>query len=585
MKGLGFVSTTTSNTNTGSQTDLINTDFVPADVDAGNWDVLKPYFKALRDRVINSVGDLEQWLLDRSELEASISEAGANRYIAMTCNTEDKEIEQAFLEFVENIEPKVKPEGFALDQKYVACPFRKELDQDRYQVIDRDTEAEVKLYRDENVALETELAKLDQQYNKICGAMTVEFDGEEKTMPQMATFLQKTDRAVRQSAWEGIAERRAADVEKINDIFDKMVKIRHTIAQNAGFDNYRDYMFEKMHRFDYTPADCEAFHQACEELVVPLQRKINAERKMQLDVESLRPWDLAVDVKGRDPLTPFDGADELVDGSERIFQKVDARLGNMFARLREPGCLDLDSRKGKAPGGYQYSRDRSRQPFIFMNAAGMQRDVETMLHEGGHAFHSILSETEPLLHYRHAPMEFAEVASMSMELTAHPFLTEFYSDDEAQRAVREHLEGVVNTLPWIATIDAFQHWLYTHPDHTRSEREAHWLSLLDRFGPAIDHEGYEQHRPNAWHRQLHLFGVPFYYIEYGIAQLGALQLWLQYKQDTGKAIQNYCDALALGGSKPLPQLFEAAGMKFDFGPNAVKSLIAEVENELNTLPA
>ena len=563
---------------------LIDTSFVPADLDAGSWEVIEPYFQALLDRPLNSVADLERFLLDRSELESAISESGADRYINMTCHTDDEEAKKAFLDFVENIEPKVKPIGFELDKKYIACPFRSELDQDRYLVLDRDTKADVEIFRDENVPLETELSKLSQQFSEVSGAMSVEFDGEEKTMPQMATYVQKTDRAVRESAWRAMADRRLHDVDRLNDIFDEMIKIRNKVAVNAGFDNYRDYMFHSMHRFDYTPSDCERFHEACEKAVVPVARKLNEERKETLGVDTLRPWDLAVDVKGREPLRPFKTADELVDGVERIYHKMEPSLSAMFRRLREPGCLDLSTRKGKAPGGYQYNRDRKRQPFIFMNAAGMQRDVETLLHEGGHAFHSILSETEPLLHYRHAPMEFAEVASMSMELTAHPFMNEFYTEEEAGRAVREHLEGVVSTLPWIATIDAFQHWIYTNPDHSRTDREKKWLELTERFGPAVDYAGIEKYRPNAWQRQLHLFEVPFYYIEYGIAQLGALQLWLQYKDNPKQAIDNYKRALSLGGSKPLPQLFQTAGLRFDFGPETVKTLLAAVEDDLKTIP-
>jgi oligoendopeptidase F len=375
------------------------------------------------------------------------------------------------------------------------------------------------------------------------------------------------------------------DVDRFNDIFDEMIKLRHQCARNAGFRNYRDFVFKKMHRFDYTPRHCEDFHEACEKAVVPLLRRLNRERQELLGVDSLRPWDLAVDVRGREPLKPFDSPAELVDRTERIFRRMDESLGRLFARLREPGCLDLETRKGKAPGGYQYERDRSRQPFIFMNAAGVHRDVDTMLHEGGHAFHSMLSEHEPLLHYRHPPMEFCEVASMSMELTAHPFMSEFYDEADANRAVREHLEGVIATLPWIATIDAFQHWLYTNPEHSRSERESKWIDLTDRFGPAVDHSGIETYRPNSWQRQLHLFGVPFYYIEYGIAQLGALQLWLQYKNDRAKAIANYRHALSLGGARPLPELFKAAGLRFDFGPETVRTLVAAVEDDLQALPA
>lgn len=561
------------------------TDFVPADLDASQWANLEPLYRALLDRELKCVGCLEQLLLDRSELDAAASEAFGTLYIAMTCDTEDEAKKKGFLDFVENVQPQLKTIGFELDKKIAASPHRGDLDPERYGVLLRDIEADVELFREENVPLQTEDTKLGQQYSEICGAMMVEFQGETYTMPQMAKFAQDTDRAVREESWRAVAERRSQDREKLDALFDEMVKLRHQIALNAGFENYRDYMFKVKHRFDYTSRDCEAFHQAAEEVCVPLQRQLGRERAQELGVDPLRPWDLAVDVKGRDPLRPFEGADELIEKTSKLFHRLHGDLGGLFEKLRDGVSLDLDSRKGKAPGGYQESLDRQRKPFIFMNAAGLQRDIVTMVHEAGHAFHSLLSREDPLLHYRHAPLEFCEVASMTMELMAYPYLGEFYADAEAARAKREHLEGLVTILPWIATIDAFQHWIYTHPQHTREERTSKWLELRTRFGHDVSWEGLEEHLEAIWHRQLHLFEVPFYYIEYGIAQLGALQLWLKSKANEDAAIKLYQDALALGGSRPLPQLFEAAGLTFDFGPETVKTLMDEVKSELASLPA
>jgi len=381
-----------------------------------------------------------------------------------------------------------------------------------------------------------------------------------------------------------VAERRYQDHERISDVFDEMLELRQKIAHNAGFDNYRDYMFKAKHRFDYTPADCEAFHRAAEEVCVPVMREVNRERAAALGVDPLRPWDLAVDIKGRDPLRPFKSADELVDRTSRLFHRMGTQLGELFDRMRTGDRLDLESRKGKAPGGYQYQRDKSRETFIFMNAAGLHGDLKTMVHEAGHAFHSMLSEHDPLVHYRHAPIEFAEVASMSMELLSFPYLDAFYSDDEAARAKRNHLEGLATMLPWVATIDAFQHWLYTNPGHSRNERQAQWESLVDRFGADVSWEGLEHYRAVGWQRQLHLFEVPFYYIEYGIAQLGALQIWSRYRRDRAGAIEAYKHALALGGSRSVPELFEAAGARFDFGPDTLGRLVDEVRGELDRLP-
>jgi len=367
-----------------------------------------------------------------------------------------------------------------------------------------------------------------------------------------------------------------------------MLDVRGRIAGNAGLPDYRAYVFKAKHRFDYGPEECAAFHRAAEELVVPLVAELNRERAELLGVDRLRPWDLAVDVHGRDPLRPFSGADDLIDRSSRLFHRLesgDAGLGALFDTMRDGTSLDLEARPGKAPGGYQQSLDRRRRPFIFMNAAGTQRDVDTMIHEAGHAFHSMLCSGDPIRDYRHAPIEFAEVASMSMELLAHPYLDEFYSDAEVDRARRTHLEGIIRFLPWCATIDAFQHWLYTNPGHDLEARTARWLELQDRFAPGIDWSGLEDARAAGWHRQLHIFEVPFYYIEYGIAQLGALQLWLQSREDEGRALANYRAAMTLGGSKPLPELFAAADLEFDFGPATVRRLVEAVREELAALPA
>lgn len=558
--------------------------FVPADLDATRWENLQPLYQALLDRPLRCDGCLQQLILDRSELDAAASEAHANLYINMTRHTDDEAIKSAYLAFVENVEPKLKEIGFELDKKIARSPHVSKLDQRRYGVLLRNLKANVDLFRPENIPLQTEETKLAQQYEETCGAMTVIFRGEEKTLPQMGKYTEETDRATREEAWRLVAERRYRDLEKIDGLFDHMVKLRHQIARNAGFDNYIEFAFKQKHRFDYTPADCVQFHRAAEEICVPVLRQLNRERAAELNLDSLRPWDLAVDLKGRAPLRPFERADDLINKTSRLFHEMNPLLGKMFDSLRQGDCLDLESRKGKAPGGYQYNRDRMRKPFIFMNAAGLHRDLETMIHEAGHAFHSILCESDPLVEYRHSPTEFAEVASMGMELMSIPYWKSFYNEDDAARAIRIHLEDVSRLLPWVATIDAFQHWIYTHPQHSRAERAAYWLELDRRFGPDLDWSGLEHFRETQWHRQLHPFTVPMYYIEYGIALLGALQLWLQFRRDRHKAIENYRAALSLGGSRPLPELFAAAELKFDFGPGTMRSLMDEVQGELSTLP-
>ena len=554
-------------------------------LDATKWSNIEPYYQDFLKQEIDSAETLEAWLLELGKFGAYVGETGAMLYVEMTCDTENEEIKQAYLDFVENVQPELSKIGDLLNRKLAESPFADELDSEEYNVLLRDTRMDLALFREENIPIYTELTKLGQRYNEICGAMTVEFDGEERTMQQMGKYLQVSDRETRENAYRTVGERRFQESEKIDDIYEEMIALRQQVAQNAGYDNFRDYIFDAKHRFDYSPDDCKAFHDAVEAICVPLKRDVDDERRQNLNLESLRMWDMGHDVHGREPLKPFTKVEEMVAGTSRMFHRLSPELGVFFDSLRDGTSLDLDSRKGKAPGGYQVQRDHSRKPFIFMNATGLQRDLETMVHEAGHAFHSIYADDLPLIDYRNAPLEFCEVAAMSMELLTHDFLDEFYSEEDAQRAVREHLEGIVSILAWIATIDAFQHWVYTNPNHSRAERHAKWLELGDRYGSVLDWSGFEDWRNVGWQRQLHLFSYPFYYIEYGIAQLGALQMWLQYKESPEIALSNYAKSMRLGGSRPLPNLFEAGGMSFDLGRSTVQGLIDAVRDELAKLPA
>ena len=553
-------------------------------VDATQWSELEPYYQNFLNREIDSANALEDWLLELGRFDAYVSETGSMLYVNMTCDTENEEVKQAYLDFVEKVQPELAKISDLLNRKLAECPHADELDPVEYNVLLRDTRMDLALFREENIPLGTELTKLGQRYNEICGAMTVEFDGEERTMQQMGKYLQVNEREIRENAYTTVGERRFLNSEEIDELYEMMIELRHQVANIAGYENFRDYIFDAKHRFDYTPADCEAFQDAVENICVPLMRDVDEERRQTLNLESLRMWDLGNDVHGREPLRPFTEVDEMVSGTSRMFHRLSPELGEFFDSLRDGTSLDLDSRKGKAPGGYQLQRDYSRKPFIFMNATGLQRDLETMVHEAGHAFHSIYADDIPLVDYRSAPLEFCEVAAMTMELLTHDFLDEFYSDEEAQRAVRNHLEGIVSILPWIATIDAFQHWIYTNPGHSREERHAKWLELGDRFGSVLDWTGFEDWRKVGWQRQLHLFSYPFYYIEYGIAQLGALQMWLQYREKPEMALANYATAMRLGGSRPLPDLFEAGGMQFNLGRPTVQGLIDAVRDQLAELP-
>jgi oligoendopeptidase F len=556
--------------------------FVPADLDLGDWQAIAPLFDELERRAAacKSTAELEGWLLEWSELSAALDEESSRRYIAMTCHTDNEEAKSAYLHFLEKVEPELKPRQFKLAQIFVSHPFRSQLEKRRYEVFDRDTRLHVELFRPENVPLETEDSKLGQQYQELSGSLTVQFQGQERTLPQMARFLEEPDRALRQQAWELVAQRRLQEAEPFENIFDKLLSLREQIAKNAGFKNFLEYSFRARGRFDYTPEDCRKFHDAIESEVMPLLRQLHRQRKAELKIDSVRPWDLAVDPLNRPPLRPFEQVDKMVNRTQNIFDRLDSGLAKGFQTMRDLRLLDLDNRKGKAPGGYQSTLSEARLPFIFMNAVGVQRDVDTMLHEAGHAFHALATRKEDIYLYRNAPIEFCEVASMSMELLGNQFLEEFYSEAEANRARAKHLEGIIEVFPWIATVDAFQHWIYTHPGHSRADRSNAWLALMDRFGGDVDWSGYEKARANLWHRQLHIFLHPFYYVEYGIAQLGALQVWTNSKRDQAGALAAYQRGLSLGGSRPLPELFQAAGCTFDFSARTVKPLIQMVQTEL-----
>jgi len=563
--------------------------FVPATLDCSNWSQLEPLYKALLARPINSQADLKAWLYDFSQLDETVDEYGSWKYIDNTCHTDDPAIEKAFMQFVEEIEPRIKPLYFELQKKFIEAAKRTELNEAPLPFLAKRWKADVEIFREANIPLQTEETKLSTEYGKICGAMMVEFKGEQRTLQQMGRFLEETDRSTRQEAWKLVSERRMQDREAVDGIFDKLVALRDRMARNADHKDYRSYIWQVKKRFDYTPEMCLQFGDSVEQLVVPLVEELDKQDAEDMGFKKLRPWDTSVDPKSRPPLRPFEQGDiaGFVEKTRRMFNRLSPYLGEQFATMKLGETLDLDSRKGKRPGGYQCSLEKSKKPFIFMNAAGLQGDVETLLHEGGHAFHHLEAcDNVDLVFIRHAPLEFCEVASMSMELLAGDMYDEFYSTEEAARAKRKTIERGVRLLPWIAIIDGFQHWIYTHPTHTRSQRTDAWLALLDRFASkSVDWSGLEEARAAMWQRQSHLFGVPFYYIEYGIAQLGSLQLWLAFKKDPQAALANYRKGLALGGTRPLPELFSAAGVKFDFSSKTIAPLVEAVRDELAAIPA
>jgi len=558
--------------------------YVAADADLGAWATVEPYYRELVGRQIASREQLEQWLLDTSELEAGLDEERARRYTASTCQTDDPALERRYLEFVEQVEAAREPWRDKLLRRLVGHAERFPLPRKRYEVLLRSARNKIELYRDENVPLQTEDTKLQTEYQKITGAMTCHYDGREQTLQQMARYQEEPNRALREQAWRLMSERFLQDAGRLDELYAKMVALRHQIARHADCPDYRAYMFKRLERFDYTPEDCLAFHDAIEEIVVPAVQELARQRRERMDVPTLRPWDLIVDPKGRPPLRPFQTEEELTAGCGEIFRRVHPDFARVFDTLREQKLLDLGSRKGKAPGGYQETFSERRLPFIFMNAVGTDMDVRTLLHEGGHAFHTWACRQEPLLAYRSCAnvIEFAEVASMGMECLALPH-TDVLFKDEARRATRQFFERTVQFFPFMARVDAFQHYVYTHVGEGLEHWKNYWQTLARRFSPEVDWAGLETHDRQSWQRKLHVYQVPFYYVEYGIAQLGALQVWLNSRKDYEQAVADYRNGLALGSARPLPELFQAAGCKFDFSAATLRPLIDAVMDELARL--
>ncbi len=549
------------------------------DFDGANWDAVAPYFEELRTRPLTAE-TTETWLGDWSHLEALLSDTYTKLMVAYHLDTASAEKQAAAEQYVTVIYPKALEAEQPLKQKLIESGY----DAPQHAVLLRRFRNEFEIYRDENVPLLAELEQLSMQYQKIMGAMTVQFDGKELTVQQLRPYQLRPDRDLRERAWRAGRERQMQDREQLHDLFDQMLKIRHQIALNAGFENYRDYMFRSMGRFDYTPADCKAFHVAIEQVVVPAAQRRMARRRELMGLTQLRPWDTAVDPQGREPLMPFDDVQVLIDKVGNIFRRVDPTLAGYFQTMADERLLELDSRKGKAPGGYCTPLHLRKRAFIYMNAVGVHDDVQTLLHESGHAFHDFEMSHLPLIWEQGVPMEIAEVASMAMELLAAPNLGEFYTDKEVARARIEHLEGTIAFLPYMAVVDAFQHWMYENPTHDRRARDTKWLELMQRFMPGTDWSGLEDELASYWQRQLHIYEVPFYYVEYGIAQVGAWQVWRNSLADSVQALANYRRALALGYTRPLPELYATAGASFAMGdPDLLNALVTLIESQLGEL--
>jgi oligoendopeptidase F len=560
--------------------------FLPNDFVLSTWEDIAPYFNTLLSANFNSKEEFITWLKNRSELDAFLEENLAWRYIRMTIDTRIKELSDSYQFFVTEIQPKLAPLEDQLNKKMLESQFLNDLKKEEaYSIYIRSVETAVALFREENISLEAEVNEKSQLFGSISGAQSIEYNGETITMQKASSLLKEPEESLRKEIFEKISSRRKEDIDKLDSLYTELIQLRNKIAVNAGFENFRDYKFQSLGRFDYTKEDCFNFHESIEKFIVPISKQIQQKKLELLGKDKFKPWDTAVDPEGKAPLKPFKTGNDLLQGTLRIFKRMDEYFSKCLVSLEEMKHLDLESKPGKAPGGYNYPLYEIGAPFIFMNAVGTHRDLITMIHEGGHAIHSFISRDLELTAFKNLPSEVAELASMSMELLTMEHWDEFYEDKNDQnRAMKEHLEDVLGVLPWIAQIDAFQHWVYENPSHSVEERKNEWKSLSTRFGTGLtEWSGYEETRDTSWQRQMHLFEVPFYYIEYGIAQLGALGIWKNSQSDYNKAISDYKNALALGYSKSIVEIYNTAGITFDFSSKNVSTLAQFVSNELKKL--
>lgn len=559
--------------------------FVSSELTIDSFDKLLPYFEDLKTRDLSRNANIWQWLNDKSELESVLSEDLAWRYIKMNCDTSNKDLADSFNFFVAEIEPKLAFEWNILNKMFNNEDVLKKIDAAKLFTVIREVKKELAIFREKNIPIEAELQQMEQEYGVIASKMIVEFQGKELTLQQAANFLKDTNRETREEVYKLINNRRLQDSDALNQLLSKLIKLRQKIAKNADYDNFRDYKFKAMGRFDYKMEDCKLFHESVSKVVTPLVTDIINKRKEKLGYETLKPWDLDVDPELKPALKPFKTTEELVKSTIWCFRDLEPEFGIYLNEMNRLGYLDLESRRNKAPGGFNYPLHESNIPFIYMNATGNLRDMITMLHEGGHAMHAFLAADLELIEFKDTPSEIAELASMTMELITMDHWHYFFDNEEdLKRAKRTHLEDVISVLPWVATVDKFQHYLYENPNHSVNERTKVWTDILNEFGSnSVDYSGLENIRENQWQKQLHIFEVPFYYIEYGIAQLGAIAIWKNFREDPKKTIKQYKKALSMGYTSPLPDTYKAAGIEFNFSAEYITELMEFVRSELSKL--
>lgn len=570
----------------------MNFNSLPTDADSilsMTWTGYAPYYADLDSRALDSSA-LDAWMEDWSALAACLDEQFTRLQILTTQHTADDDIQKRYTDFIEEIQSPAKTADQKLKEKLLSSGLQPK----GYTVAFKMMKAEGDIFRESNLPLLAEEQKLVTEYGRIIGATTVMWEGEEKTTGQMFSIAgYDSDRSVRERAWKALMERHYQNRDAINELWGRFMSVRQKIAKNAGFSDYRAYAWKQRFRFDYTPEDCKSFHVSIEEVFVPAAERVMERRRKRLGLETTRPWDASVDQFSRPPLRPAETVEELNARALNVFEQVDPQFRKYYQSMLDHGLLDLDSRKNKAGGAYSVGFNAAKLPFIFMSHTNSALDVDTILHEGGHAFHTF--EAAHLRFHQKAeqyiPAEFAEVASMSMELLAAPYLSKerggFYTEEEILRSRIDHMEGIITFLPYMALVDAFQHWIYeNHAEASDGQRcETKWSELWERFMRGVDYSGFEKNKNTRWHRQGHIHTTPFYYVEYGLAQLGAVQVFGNALKNQKQAVADYRRALSLGSTVSLPELFKAAGAKFAFDSQTLKSAVDLLEGEIETLQA
>jgi len=550
------------------------------------WDEIQPIYDHLADQQLEE-SNLTSWMSGWSDLRKLVDERYARLALAAELDTTDEAAEKAFHGFLEEIYPQAQ----AADQKLKEKLLASGLEPEGMEIILKKMRTEAALFREENLPLMTEESKLGTQYSKILGAQTVDWQGEELTLTQVKSALLTTDRDVRKELWELTSTRQLADRKAINDLWVKFMGIRAELAVNAGYEDYRSFRWLQRLRLDYTPEDSKRFLAAIKQVAVPAATRVYQRYANRLGVDSIRPWDLLNNQTTfhLPAIQAFETEEEFISRVGAILNKLDPVLGGYFDTMRESKLLDLMNRKGKGPGGFCTSFATVGLPFIFMNAVGRGSDLRVLFHESGHAFHVFERVHLPYHHQWRPGLEFAEVASTTMELLAEPYLGReqggFLSVEDAAVTRLLNLEEKLLFWPYMAVVVDFQHWVYENHqlgmDPAACDQK--WSALIDQYMPAINWEGYEDVKETGWHRKLHIHQAPFYYIEYGLASLGAFQIMIKAKQDQTGALADYRQALALGGTVSLPDLYRSAGAELSFDAAALGEIVDLIEKDLAEL--